>query len=253
MELHDTSEIAPAPAAQVNKPDLVVAAGLKAGYGRKQVVFDVNLHVAEGEIVSIVGANGAGKTTTLKTIYGMLPAMGGTITYLGQNTTKSFATQNAARGMALIPAERFVFGDLTVKDNLLLGALHEKSTAARDERWKRVHELFPILAERSNQKAGTMSGGQQRMVSLGLALMSGPKLLMLDEPSLGLAPAVVIEIFSTIRRLADSEGLSVLILEQNIGQALRVADRFYVMRSGRIILEETNAQMRARKDYWDLF
>ena len=252
MELHD-----PVPAATgatpAAKATLVQVEKLRAGYGRKQVVFDVDLHVGKGEIVSIVGANGAGKTTTLRTIYGMLPALGGTITYRGENTTKAFATQNASRGMSLIPAERFVFGDLTVKDNLLLGALHEKSQAVKDERWKRVHELFPILSERTAQKAGTMSGGQQRMVSLGLALMSGPKLLMLDEPSLGLAPAVVIEIFSAIRKLADSEGLSVLILEQNIGQALRIADRFYVMRSGRIILEETNAQMKARKEYWDLF
>jgi len=253
LALRDAAET-PSPEQTANrKPDLVTVSGLQAGYGRKTVVFDVNLHVGEGEIVSIVGHNGAGKTTTLRTIYGMLPAIGGTITYRGENTTKAFATQNSARGMSLIPSERFVFGDLTVKDNLLLGSLHEKSAAARDLRWKRVHELFPILAERSSQKAGTMSGGQQRMVSLGLALMSGPKLLMLDEPSLGLAPAVVIEIFAAIRKLADDEGLSVLILEQNIGQALRIADRFYVMRSGRVILEETNAQMRARKEYWDLF
>jgi branched-chain amino acid transport system ATP-binding protein len=253
LELHDTVNAGATTQATDQRPHLVSVKGLKAGYGRKEVVFDIDLHVREGEIVSIVGHNGAGKTTTLKTIYGMLPVLGGTITYRGEDTTKSFATHNNARGMSLIPSERFVFGDLTVKDNLLLGSLHEKSAQARDERWKRVHELFPILAERSAQKAGTMSGGQQRMVSLGLALMSGPKLLMLDEPSLGLAPAVVIEIFGAIRKLADETGLSVLILEQNIGQALRIADRFYVMRSGRIILEETNAQMRARKEYWDLF
>jgi branched-chain amino acid transport system ATP-binding protein len=260
LELHEPAEgIVASPAGIPStigantKSDLVAVKGLGGGYGRKQVVFDVDLHVREGEIVSIVGHNGAGKTTVLRTIYGMLPAIGGKIVYRGEDTTKVFATHNAANGMALIPAERFVFGDLTVKDNLLLGALHVKSAAVREERWKRVHTLFPILAERSAQKAGTMSGGQQRMVSLGLALMSGPRLLMLDEPSLGLAPAVVIEIFSAIRKLADEEGLSVLVLEQNIGQALRIADRFYVMRSGRMILEETNAQMRARKDYWDLF
>jgi len=251
LELHDAVKASVPQAAA--RPTLVSVSKLKAGYGRKQVVFDVDLSIAEGEIVSIVGANGAGKTTTLRTIFGMLPALGGSITYRGEDTTKASATHNVARGMSLIPAERFVFGDLTVKDNLLLGALHEKSPAIREARWKRVHELFPILAERSLQKAGTMSGGQQRMVSLGLALMSGPKLLMLDEPSLGLAPAVVIEIFAAIRKLADEEGLSVLVLEQNIGQALRIADRFYVMRSGRIILEETNAQMRARGEYWDLF
>jgi branched-chain amino acid transport system ATP-binding protein len=226
---------------------------VKAGYGRKQVVFDVDLHVGEGEIVSIVGANGAGKTTTLRTIYGMLPALGGTITYRGENTTKAFATQNAARGMSLIPV-----GTLRLRRPDGQGQLAARC-AAREVggRARRALETRPRTVSDSGralaQKAGTMSGGQQRMVSLGLALMSGPKLLMLDEPSLGLAPAVVIEIFGAIRKLAEEQGLSVLILEQNIGQALRVADRFYVMRSGRIILEETNAQMRARKDYWDLF
>ena len=160
MELHEPANAAAVPAAA--KPDLIQVEKLRAGYGRKQVVFDVDLHVREGEIVSIVGANGAGKTTTLKTIYGMLPPLGGTVTYRGENTTRDFATQNAARGMSLIPAERFVFGDLTVRDNLLLGALHEKSNVVRESRWKRVHDLFPILAERSAQKAGTMSGGQPR-------------------------------------------------------------------------------------------
>jgi branched-chain amino acid transport system ATP-binding protein len=236
-----------------SRPTVVSVEKLQAGYGRKQVAFDVDLHVAEGEIVSIVGANGAGKTTTLKTIYGILPALGGTITYRGENTTKAFVTKNNARGMSLVPAERFVFGELTVRDNLLLGALHERSAAERAAQWKLVHDLFPILAERSTQKAATLSGGQQRMASLALALMSRPKLLLLDEPALGLAPAIIIELFAAIRKLADETGLSVIILEQNIGQALRVTDRFYVMRAGRIILEQTNAQMRARKDYWDLF
>jgi branched-chain amino acid transport system ATP-binding protein len=123
----------------------------------------------------------------------------------------------------------------------------------RDERLELVYRLFPILRERSQQLAGTMSGGQQRMVSLGLALMSGPKLLMLDEPSLGLAPSVVQQIFDTVRHLADQEGLSVLLLEQNVAQALRIVDRVYVMRSGRVILEETVEQMRQRDSYWDLF
>ncbi len=116
-----------------------------------------------------------------------------------------------------------------------------------------VHRLFPILVERADQQAGTMTGGQQRMVSLGMALMASPKLLMLDEPSLGLAPTVVQQIFAAVRRLADEEGLAVLLLEQNVGQALRIVDRVYVMRSGRVILEETVAQMKARDSYWDLF
>ncbi len=232
---------------------LLAAVGVGAGYGRKQVVFDVNLHIDEGEIVVIVGHNGAGKTTTLKTIFGMLPAVAGRIIYADEDVTASDCRRNVKRGMSLIPSERFVFNDLTVRDNLLLGAVRQKSAAVREQRASLIRGMFPILEERAGQRAGTMSGGQQRMLSLGIAMMSNPRLLLLDEPSLGLAPAVVIELFAAIRRLADKEKLSVLLLEQNIGQALRIADRFYAMRSGRIILEETVEQMRARRDYWDLF
>ena len=235
------------------REDLLVLSGLQAGYGRKHVVFDLDLHLRPGEIVTIIGHNGAGKTTTLKTIFGMLPPIGGSVTYRGHDVTRSTCRRNVLRGMSYIPAERFVFSDLSVQDNLRLGAMHEKSGAARDTRRNRVHEMFPLLRERAAQRAGTMSGGQQRMLSLGLAMMSNPTLLLLDEPSLGLAPALVAEIFDGVRRLADEEGLTVLLLEQNVGQALRIADRAYVMRAGRIILEETADEMRSRKDYWDLF
>jgi branched-chain amino acid transport system ATP-binding protein len=227
--------------------------GLFGGYGRKQVVFDVNVHVDEGEIVTVIGHNGAGKTTTLKTIFGMLPAQRGNVVYRDEEITRRSCRHNVLAGMSLIPSERFVFGDLSVVDNLRLGALHEKSTAARDERLEQVYSLFPILGQRSGQRARTLSGGEQRMLSLGVAIMSGPRLLLLDEPSLGLAPSLVQMIFDTIRRLATDEGLSVLLLEQNVGQALRITDRVYVMRSGRIILEETADQMRGRDQYWDLF
>lgn len=227
--------------------------GLGAGYGRKQVVFDVNLDVRPGEIVTILGHNGAGKTTTLKTVFGMISPHSGAIHYDGKDVTKATCRQNVLAGMSLIPAERFVFGDLTVMDNLLLGSLHVKSPALRDERMERVYAMFPILDKRQDQLAGTMSGGQQRMLSLGVAIMSGPRLLLLDEPSLGLAPSLVHSIFDSIRTLASEEGLSVLLLEQNVGQALRIADRVYVMRSGRMILEATAGEMRARGQYWDLF
>jgi branched-chain amino acid transport system ATP-binding protein len=233
--------------------DILVLSGLQAGYGRKHVVFDVDLHLRAGEIVTIIGHNGAGKTTTLKTIFGMLPALGGTVSYRGDDVTHSSCRRNVLRGMSYIPAERFVFSDLSVLDNLRLGAMHEKSSEARESRMNRVYAMFPLLQERATQRAGTMSGGQQRMLSLGLAMMSDPKLLLLDEPSLGLAPALVAEIFAGVRRLADEEGLTVLLLEQNVGQALRIVDRAYVMRAGRIILEETADQMRRRPDYWDLF
>jgi branched-chain amino acid transport system ATP-binding protein len=233
--------------------DVLSIEGLNAGYGRKQVVFDVSMRVGRGEIVGVLGHNGSGKSTTIKTVHGVTPALGGKIVYNGQDTTGNGTRTNVRNGMALIPSERFVFQDLSVLDNLLLGGANEPDTGRRDARMKLVYELFPILEERSSQLAGTMSGGQQRMVSLGLALMSSPKLLMLDEPSLGLAPTVVQHIFRAVRHLADTEGLSVLLLEQNVGQALKIVDRVYVMRSGRVLLEETVEQMRARGTYWDLF
>jgi branched-chain amino acid transport system ATP-binding protein len=226
---------------------------LSGGYGRKQVVFDVSLHVGPGEIVSVIGHNGGGKTTILKTIFGMLPLQSGQIRYEGRDISHSSCRQNVKNGMLYIPSERFIFGELTVLDNLRMGSLHQVSAEQKRERMARVHELFPVLAERSSQKAGTMSGGQQRMLSLGLALMAGPKLLLLDEPSLGLAPALVTDIFARVKALSEEDGLSVLVLEQNVGQVLRVANRVYVMRNGRIFLEETADEMRARESYWDLF
>jgi branched-chain amino acid transport system ATP-binding protein len=227
--------------------------GLRAGYGRKQVVFDVDFHVGEGEVVTLLGHNGSGKTTTIRTVLGLLSAQGGKVTFRGEDVTRAGSRHNVRRGMALIPSERFVFADLTVLDNLLLGGANERDPAIRRERMAMVYELFPILKSRSSQMAGTLSGGEQRMLSLGLLLMSRPRLLMLDEPSLGLAPMVVQQIFDAIKALTVSEGLSLLLLEQNVGQALRITDRIYVMRSGRIILEETVEQMRSRESYWDLF
>lgn len=227
--------------------------GLYAGYGRKTVVFDATFHVEPGEIVGVFGHNGSGKSTTIRTVLGINAAQQGTIRYFGDDVTRASSRANVRNGMALIPSERFVFGDLTVRENLLLGGANVREADRRQERLDLVYALLPVLREREGQLAGTMSGGQQRMVSLGLALMTGPRLLMLDEPSLGLAPTIVQQIFEQVRSLADSEGLSVVLLEQNVGAALRIVDRVYVMRSGRIILEETVEQMRARESYWDLF
>jgi branched-chain amino acid transport system ATP-binding protein len=226
---------------------------LSTGYGKVRVVFDVSKHLNQGEIDGVLGHNGSGKSTTIKTVLGVLPAQGGKVIYEGHDVTRRGSRLNVKHGMALIPSERFVFQDLTVLDNLLLGGGNDPDTSRRAARLELVYELFPILRERSGQAAGTMSGGQQRMVSLGIALMAHPKLLMLDEPSLGLAPSVVQQIFDVVRHLAATEGLSVLLLEQNVGQALRICDRVYVMRSGRVLLEETVEQMRARESYWDLF
>lgn len=232
---------------------LLEVSELSSSYGRRQVVFDVSLQVRPGEAIAILGHNGAGKTTTLKTIFGLMSPTKGTVTYRGRDVGRMSCLERVREGLFFVPAQRFVFSDLSVFDNLRLGAQSDKSGDAVAERLESVHALFPILSERHGQIAGTMSGGQQRILSIGMALMSDPKLMLLDEPSLGLAPAVYQQITEVLRELIASRGLSVVLLEQNVIQALALADRTYVMRSGRIILEESAEDMRARGEWWDLF
>jgi branched-chain amino acid transport system ATP-binding protein len=227
--------------------------GLSAGYGRRQVIFDVDFTVKEREIVTILGHNGAGKTTTLKSVFGLIRPLAGSVVYRGNEVAGRVPATNVREGMSFTPPEHFVFGDLSVRNNLRLGAITEKSEERKQERLERVYETFPMLKERSKQLAGTMSGGQQRMVAFGIALMSGPRLMLLDEPSLGLAPGLVNELMDAVRKLANEQRISVILLEQNVAVALDHADRAYIMRSGRIILEEPSETMRARGHWWDLF
>ncbi|MGH2632567.1 MAG: ABC transporter ATP-binding protein [Tepidiformaceae bacterium] len=241
------------PPVQPAAADVLKVDGLSAGYSRTPVVFDATLRVQPGEIVTMVGHNGAGKTTTLRAICGLNKPFAGKVEYNDRDVSSLTCSQKVKLGLSFIPAERFTFGQLSVDDNLLLGGLPTRSSAARETLRERVFEMFPVLRGRSKQMAGTMSGGEQRMLSLGIALMADPKLLLLDEPSLGLAPAVVQRIMDLVRSLASERGLSVLLVEQNVAQALRVADRVYVMRSGRIILEESAEKMRQRPQLWDLF
>lgn len=232
---------------------LLQVTGLCAGYGPKQVVHGVDLAVRAGEVAALMGHNGAGKTTTIRAVLGSVAAREGTVCLDGDDVTGKPVRHLVRAGVGMIPSEGFVFADLTIHDNLMLGAANAPKGASTSERLAMVHDLFPLLADRSAEVAGTLSGGQQRMVSLGLALMARPRLLLLDEPSLGLAPAVVEMIFGRLRTLADEADLAIVLLEQNVRQALTIADTTYVMRTGRVILNETAEQTRARDDLWELF
>ncbi len=226
---------------------------LATGYGRKQIVFGGSLAIEQGEIVALIGHNGAGKTTTLKAVAGLLPVWSGRVAFDGVDVAGWSSVERVRRGLAFVPQERFVFADLTVADNLELGSFAVENRALARERREAVLSLLPVLAERQRQVAGTLSGGEQRMVSLGMALMMRPRLLLLDEPSLGLAPLLVERIMDTIQGIVRRERLTVLLVEQNIRHALAIATRVYVMRTGRIILEESGAAMAARGEWWDLF
>jgi branched-chain amino acid transport system ATP-binding protein len=232
---------------------VLVVDDVAAGYGRRPVVHGVSLSASRGEIVSVLGHNGAGKTTTLKTIFGLLRPLGGRVLYHGTDVSGASPAQHVREGMSYIPAEKFVFPNLSVAVNLRLAALQERSRETRERRRDRVHGMFPMLEERRDQLAGTLSGGQQRILGVGMALMSDPQLLLLDEPSLGVSPAIMQQILTAFRQLADERGCAVVLVEQNVGHALREADRVYVMRAGRVLLEESAELMRRREHYWDLF
>ena len=206
-------------------------------YGAIQAVRDVSIDVPRGEVVTIIGANGAGKSTLLKSFVGLEPVAGGRISFDGQDITKTPAHRRTGMGIALSPEGRGVFSDQSVRDNLLLGAYSKKSDSARTEqKIEQFFAMFPRLKERQEQLAGTLSGGEQQMLAIARALMSEPKLLLLDEPSLGLAPLIIRDIFNTIRALRET-GLTILLVEQMANQALGVADRAYVLETGRITLQ----------------
>jgi branched-chain amino acid transport system ATP-binding protein len=209
---------------------------LSAGYGRVQVLKGIDLTVESGEIVCLVGANGAGKSTLLKVISGIIPAARGTLSFTGKDITNGKPDHIVRMGLSHVPEGRQIFGDLTVRQNLLLGAYARKTGKEEMERlFTFVFGLFPILKTRLAQKAGTMSGGEQQMLAIGRGLMSQPELLLLDEPSLGLAPLVV-EIILTVIRNLRSAGISILLVEQNVNAALQIADRAYVMETGQIVV-----------------
>lgn len=218
---------------------------LVVAYGRIEAVRGISLQVAEGEICALLGANGAGKTTTLRAVSGLLPARSGCIRYVGDDITRRPAHDIVQRGIAHSPEGRSVFPTLSVEENLTLGGfVHRKRPASETAaKMDDVYELFPRLRERRSQLAGTLSGGEQQMLAIGRALMAEPKLLLLDEPSLGLAPLLVREIFRTIQTV-NKAGVSILLVEQNARMALRIADRAYVMETGRIRTAGAAAELR---------
>jgi branched-chain amino acid transport system ATP-binding protein len=214
--------------------DFLKVDNVSVAYGDIQALWDVSLEVNEGEIVALIGPNGAGKTTLMRVIAGLHPVKAGTI-YLGDKALHaSPAHRIVDHGVILVPEGRRLFGGLTVMDNLDLGAYSKRARALRADTMKLVFELFPLLADRRNQRANTMSGGQQQMLAIGRALMGTPRLLMLDEPSLGLGPLVVESIFETIKRMNEKEGMTTFLVEQNARQALELADRAYILEQGRI-------------------
>jgi len=215
---------------------------IRTRYGSIEALKGISLTVDEGEVVTLIGSNGAGKSTTLRSISGLTPASAGSITFAGEEITRVPAHEVVNRGIALAPEGRHVFQRMTVLENLELGA-HQRRGPGVAADFKRVYELFPVLNERQRQKAGTMSGGEQQMLAIGRALMAQPKLLMLDEPSLGIAPIMVQRIYETISEI-NSTGVAILLVEQNANYALDAASRGYVLETGRIALANDSASLR---------
>jgi len=215
---------------------------LTTSYGQIKAIRGITLEVPEGKIVSLIGANGAGKTTTMRTIAGQLKPEAGTITFCGQRIEGLRPHQIVKAGLALVPEGRAILGKMTVLENLEMGAFQRNDAQGIKDDMEKMMTWFPILKERLSQLGGTMSGGQQQMLAIARALMSRPKLLLLDEPSMGLAPIVVADIFKVIKEI-NAEGTTVLIVEQNVKQALKIADYGYVLEAGQIVLDGTGVAL----------
>ena len=223
---------------------LLEATGLQVAYGAIQVVWGVDLAVDRGQVVALIGPNGAGKTTTLRALAGLLPARQGTIRFAGQDVTAEPAHLRVRRHLCLVPEGRQLWPRMTVEENLLMGAFPRPMRPAARQELPRVYDLFPRLRERRHQPCGTLSGGEQQMCAIGRGLMAQPLLLLLDEPSLGLAPILVDQVFQFIRRIA-ADGVTILLAAQNANQALQVSQHAYVMEAGRIALSGPSTELQA--------
>jgi branched-chain amino acid transport system ATP-binding protein len=223
---------------------LLEATGLEASYGAVVALRGVSLRVASGELVALIGANGAGKSTLLNVLSGLVPARRGQVRFDGQDITRKRAEQRVGLGLVQVPEGREILRRLTVEENLRLGAYRRTDSASVRSDLDAIYQRFPVLGERRNMSAGALSGGEQQMLAVGRALMARPRLLLLDEPSLGLAPMLVQQVFHLVRQLRD-EGQTVLLVEQNARQALQVSDRAYLLQSGTLVLEGTSRELAA--------
>ena len=233
--------------AQTGSDVLLSVEGLEAGYGEVQVLWGLSLKARRGKLTAIVGANGAGKTTTLRAVAGTLTPWGGRVTLDAEDVTRVPSHVKAARGLALVPEGRQLFAAMSVAENLELGAFSPRGSRSYAERLEQVFKLFPRLAERARQRAGTLSGGEQQMVAIARGLMSDPQILIIDELSLGLAPVVVYQLLATLKQLKQN-GLTILLVEQNVHLALAVSDYAYVVAEGRIFTEGLPAELTANPE-----
>lgn len=220
---------------------------LQVYYGVIQALKGISFEVNEGEIVTLIGANGAGKTTTMQSIIGLIPSSHGSVVFDGQDITKTPCHKIVHSGLTQVPEGRRIFQELTVYENLLMGGFSQKDQSLLKKDIEATYERFPRLAERKNQIAGTLSGGEQQMLAIGRAMMSRPKLLLLDEPSMGLSPLLVDQVFDIIKQLRD-DGTTILLVEQNAGKSLAISDRAYVLELGEIVLSGTGAELAASEE-----
>jgi branched-chain amino acid transport system ATP-binding protein len=226
---------------------LLKLSGVNTYYGPIHILRDVSLDVGEGELVSLLGGNASGKSTTLKTVLGLVPPRTGTVEFAGEDVTARPTSYRIGRGMAIVPENRRLFAPMTVLENLQMGAYLNRDGKGRKEDFDRVYSLFPLLHERRAQLAGTLSGGEQQMVAMGRALMSHPKLLLMDEPSMGLAPILVERSFEIIQQVHEA-GVAMLVVEQNANMALSIADRGYVLSTGRLVLSGSAKELLQHQD-----
>lgn len=231
---------------------MLIVNNIDVYYGDLHVLWDVSFEVREGEIIVLIGSNGAGKSTTIKTLSSLLTPAKGTIEFNGKRIDKQDPHEIIQHGIVHVPEGRRLFTEMSVEENLIMGSLYGEAKAKRSETLKHVYQLFPRLEERRKQMTGTLSGGEQQMAAIGRGLMSLPKIMMFDEPSLGLAPILVKEVFEMIKRI-KKEGVTILLVEQNVTQTLAMCDRAYVLENGRIVLEGTGAELLADEKVKEAF